>query len=186
MVSVKKLKWRPYFLWYSSSHELSKTHHSSFQNRIFDSYLVFVLQGIDVVESRFSHADDFWASVKMYFHVFHVCEACFLSPGKSYIKPTSLVVTRKKNRRVKRYYKETKSAVKTASESTEKFVVTVVNRNKYCVTSCATRDLPCYFVLVTNFKFVWKNHIKTQLNQINPAFFIPTWSGRCMLDIWTL
>ena len=40
--------------------------------------------------------------------------------------------------------------MKNASESIEKFVVTLVCQN---------------FVWVMNFKFVWKNHIETQLNQ---------------------
>ena len=46
----------------------------------------------------------------------------------------------------------------------ETFVDSFVNRKIYCVTSCETKDILCYFVWVMNFNFVWKNHIKTQLN----------------------
>ena len=55
--------------------------------------------------------------------------------------------------------------VMTAGESTERFVVTLVNQTNCGVTSCETKGMLCYFVWVMNFKFVWKNHIKTQLNQ---------------------
>ena len=54
--------------------------------------------------------------------------------------------------------------VMTAGESTERFVVTLVSRKICRVTSCETKDLLWYFVWVMNF-IVWKNHIKTQLNQ---------------------
>ena len=58
--------------------------------------------------------------------------------------------------------------------STLGYIVNLVNRNNYCVTSCATKDLRCYFVWVMNFKLVWKNHIKTQLNQSNSIQRRPT------------
>ena len=51
------------------------------------------------------------------------------------------------------------------NEKIERFVESLVNRKIYCVTSCETKGMLCYFVWVMNFKFVWKNHIKTQLNQ---------------------
>ena len=51
------------------------------------------------------------------------------------------------------------------NESIEKFVAILVNQKNYCVTSCVTKDMLCYFVWVMNFNFVWKSHIKTQLNQ---------------------
>ena len=49
--------------------------------------------------------------------------------------------------------------LKTTNESMERLDVTLVSQRNYCVTSCETKDMLCYF------EFVWKNHIKTQLNQ---------------------
>ena len=51
------------------------------------------------------------------------------------------------------------------NESIEKIVAILVNQKNYCVTSCVTKDMLYYFVWVMNFIFVWKSHIKTQLNQ---------------------
>ena len=51
------------------------------------------------------------------------------------------------------------------NESIENFVVILVNQKSYCVTSCVTKDMLCYFVWVMNFNFVWKSHIKTPLDQ---------------------
>ena len=40
-----------------------------------------------------------------------------------------------------------------------------MNQKDYCVTSCVTKDMLCYFVWVMNFNFVRKSHIKAQLNK---------------------
>ena len=51
------------------------------------------------------------------------------------------------------------------NENIEKIVAILVNQKSYCVTSCVTKDMLRYLVWVMNFKFVWRSHIKTQLNQ---------------------
>ena len=40
------------------------------------------------------------------------------------------------------------------NESIEKFVAILVNQANYCVTSCVTKDMLCFFVGVMNFNFV--------------------------------
>ena len=68
--------------------------------------------------------------------------------------------------------------MKTESESIETFFVTLVSRKSYCVTSCETKDLLCYYCWVKNFKFVWNNHIGIGIGMYLVCFLTRGYSAR--------